>query len=101
VDLRGSIAAEGAESAPRGRRRVYLPTTRAFVDVPVYDRYRLDSGARIEGPAVIEEAEATTVIWPHDQLAVDARRNLVISVAPRTGTDAAGAGADRGTRRTS
>jgi 5-oxoprolinase (ATP-hydrolysing)/N-methylhydantoinase A len=90
VDLRGSIATNDAAGAVRGRRQVYLPDARGFADAPVYDRYRLETGARLEGPAIIEEAEATTVIWPHDRLVVDARRNLVIGVAPQT--------ARRGTR---
>ena len=34
----------------------------------------------IAGPAVIEEAEATTILWPGDRLSVDAQRNLVIQI---------------------
>lgn len=34
----------------------------AYVTVPVYDRYRLSSGDRFEGPALIEERESTVVL---------------------------------------
>ncbi|MGZ4388144.1 MAG: hydantoinase/oxoprolinase family protein, partial [Gaiellaceae bacterium] len=38
---------------PGGRRRV-----------PVYDRYALDPGARLDGPAIVEERESTLVVPP-------------------------------------
>jgi 5-oxoprolinase (ATP-hydrolysing)/N-methylhydantoinase A len=53
----------------KGRRRAYF--TEGFVEVPVYDRHRLKAGIQIAGPAIIEEPEATTVVWPGDRLEVD------------------------------
>ena len=41
---------------------MYFPETRGYVRCPVYDRARLPVGARIEGPAVVEEPESTTVL---------------------------------------
>ncbi len=81
VDLRRSvrIGTQG-EASPKGRRSVYLPEVSAFVDVPVFDRYALPDGTTLTGPALVEEAEATTVMWAEDRLTVDAQRNLVISV---------------------
>ena len=40
-------------------------------ETPVYDRYRLRPGDTVEGPAIVEEREATTVIGPGDRLAID------------------------------
>ncbi|MDR7419512.1 MAG: hydantoinase/oxoprolinase family protein [Armatimonadota bacterium] len=81
VNLTGSFAAGGrAGDAIKSRRPVYLPDRAAFAEVAVYDRYRLGVGADVEGPAIVEEAEATTVLWPGDRLSVDAQRNLVIAV---------------------
>ena len=56
-----------------------------FRDVPVYDRYALVPGDRIDGPAIIEEREATTVVPPGDRVELDAYLNLrlTIAVAPR------------------
>jgi 5-oxoprolinase (ATP-hydrolysing)/N-methylhydantoinase A len=47
----------------------------------VYDRYALRAGERIEGPAIIEENEATTYLPAGDSLTVDASGALVLSVA--------------------
>ncbi len=62
------------------RRKAYIPDAGGFVEIPVYDRYRLPADAAVAGPAIVEEAEATTVLWSGDRLTVDARRNLVIRV---------------------
>ena len=70
-----------AVHALRGRRPAYFPETEGFVEVPVYDRYRLRPGARFAGPAIVEERESTTVVGPGDLLEVDAHHNLVLTVA--------------------
>jgi 5-oxoprolinase (ATP-hydrolysing)/N-methylhydantoinase A len=69
----------------KGRRPIYLPDESGFVEVPVYDRYRLAPGASIQGPAVVEEAEATTLLWASDRLTVDERQNLVIAIGGENG----------------
>jgi N-methylhydantoinase A/oxoprolinase/acetone carboxylase beta subunit/N-methylhydantoinase B/oxoprolinase/acetone carboxylase alpha subunit len=51
-----------------------------FVATPVYDRYALTLGARIAGPAIIEEREATTIIPPGDAASVDATGTLAIDI---------------------
>ncbi|HTE03938.1 MAG TPA: hydantoinase/oxoprolinase family protein [bacterium] len=80
VDLRGSSdGATSPEQAVKGRRSIYLPDGRSFVDVPVYGRVHLTERS-IDGPAVIEEAEATTLLWPGDEMTVDAQRNLIIAI---------------------
>jgi 5-oxoprolinase (ATP-hydrolysing) len=65
----------------------------AAVQTPVYDRYALARGAVIQGPAIIEEREATTVIPPDDTVRVDASGSLCISIglaaAPATRITAA------------
>jgi 5-oxoprolinase (ATP-hydrolysing)/N-methylhydantoinase A len=52
-----------------------------FVQTPVYDRYALAVGTRIDGPAIIEEREATTILPPGDSLTVDAAGTLRIAIA--------------------
>jgi 5-oxoprolinase (ATP-hydrolysing) len=51
-----------------------------LVDTPVYDRYALAPGARIAGPAIIEEREATTIIPPGDTASVGATGTLAIDI---------------------
>lgn len=79
LDLRGASDA-GSGQALKGRRPIYLPDAKAVVEVPVYSRYRLTGETAITGPAVVEEAEATAILWPGDRLSVDTQGNLVIEV---------------------
>ena len=53
--------------------------------MPVYDRYALDVGTRIEGPAIVEERESTTVAGIGDTIVVDALGNLRISLRIEVG----------------
>jgi 5-oxoprolinase (ATP-hydrolysing)/N-methylhydantoinase A len=93
VDVRGSVATlSAAGAAEKSPRRIFVPDA-GFVEARVYERYGVPEGSVLEGPALLEEAEATTVLWPGDRLTVDAQRNLVIRVDAR---DAASAGAPRG-----
>jgi len=64
----------------KGRRPAYFPEAGGFIDCPVYDRYGLAPGDRVDGPALIEENESTCVLPPGDRLEVDDRRNLVIEI---------------------
>lgn len=65
-----------------GSRSAYFPDAGGFVDCPVYDRYKLQAGAQIAGPAIVEEDESTTIIRPGDSASVDRWLNLVIQVDP-------------------
>ena len=47
-------------------------------DCPSYDRYRLPAGGAIEGPAIVEEIDSTTVIHPGFRAGVDRFGNLLI-----------------------
>ncbi len=86
VDLSRSFRTSSREQLLAKRRRgIYLPEARGFVEVSVYDRYDLPDGTVLNGPAVVEETEATTLLWPGDRLTIDARRNLVISVNAASG----------------
>jgi N-methylhydantoinase A len=46
----------------------------------VYGRRRLAPGHRIDGPAVIEQMDTTTLLLPGDVATVDELRNLVVAV---------------------
>jgi N-methylhydantoinase A/oxoprolinase/acetone carboxylase beta subunit len=47
-----------------GRRDVWLREAGAFVSCPLYDRERLFAGNHVEGPAIVEQMDATTLIVP-------------------------------------
>jgi len=46
----------------------------------VYRREQLATGAGLEGPAIVEQMDTTTVIEPGDRARVDALGNLEIAV---------------------
>ncbi len=54
-------------------RRLPSPTA-------VYDRTRLWPGDRIKGPAVIEQMDSTTLIFPEDEAEIDDFFNIIITI---------------------
>jgi N-methylhydantoinase A/oxoprolinase/acetone carboxylase beta subunit len=72
-------APRGSAPAVKGERLVWSPGDGGFRPVPVWDRYTLPPGWRTPGPAVIEEVEATTVVTPGFDVAVDDGCNLVLT----------------------
>lgn len=50
------------QDAVKGQRQAYSGIARAFIPFTVYDRYRLFPGARLPGPAIVEERESTVII---------------------------------------
>ena len=69
----------GVDSARRTTRSVYFAESKGFVDCPVYDRYKLSSGDVLQGPAIIEEMDSTTIIHPEYKGDVDRYGNIFLS----------------------
>ncbi|MDP2857006.1 MAG: hydantoinase/oxoprolinase family protein, partial [Bacillota bacterium] len=65
-----------------GHRRVYFDTVDAWLDCPVHARDALAPQTQINGPAVVEQTDSTTVLWPGDQALVDHCGNIVVQVEP-------------------
>jgi N-methylhydantoinase A/oxoprolinase/acetone carboxylase beta subunit len=61
------------------RRPVHFAAGEEPVETPVYDRYVLPAGFAVPGPAIVEEAEATTVVLPGWAVRLDDSRCLVLS----------------------
>jgi len=77
-----SLARQGGSAkALKGSRRAYDADAGGLTEWPVYDRYALAPGARITGPALVEERESTCVVGARQSVAVDARYNLVAELA--------------------
>ena len=64
--------------ALKGKRRVYLPGAEKYAEVPVYDRYRLPVGLKIDGPAIVEERESTLVMNGPGTAWVDPSGSLMV-----------------------
>jgi N-methylhydantoinase A len=73
-----ALIAREAGDARLGTRRLYAGGT--WHDAAVWQRERLAPGARIEGPAIVNQADATTVLEPDSTAVVDAIGNLRITV---------------------
>lgn len=79
--LDGLHRAGAVPGAVQVRRRVYFPEARDRIDTPIYHRESLPVGAKLSGPAVIEEFGATTVIGPRERLEVGALGELRIELS--------------------
>ncbi len=77
VSFAGALEGGGGNRAVEGRRTAWLE--QGPLEVAVFDRYALAPGTTIEGPAIVEEQEATTVLGPSDRLELDPLGNLVIA----------------------
>jgi N-methylhydantoinase A len=67
-----------ADAARTGERDVYLPELGGMVSCPVYLRDRLRAGNRLQGPAIIEQMDTTTVLLADMTAFVDPFLNLVL-----------------------
>ncbi len=80
-------------------RPVYFPELHGYVACPIYDRIRLPVGARVAGPAVVEEAESTTVLPPGATAEVDTWANLLVTFDSSSLSPPGGEGQGEGGRR--
>jgi N-methylhydantoinase A len=81
----------GSGSSDRRLRQVFFSEAGGFVETPIHLRSTFREGASIEGPAVIEEMDSTTVIPPGFRAVVDDQANLRITPTGRD-SDATPAG---------
>ncbi|GIX49632.1 MAG: hypothetical protein KatS3mg131_3843 [Candidatus Tectimicrobiota bacterium] len=71
------------EAARKGSRAAYFDEYQDYRDTPVYERSRLPQGAVLRGPAIIEQPDTTTVVYPGQLCRVDASGNLLLQEASR------------------
>jgi N-methylhydantoinase A len=74
-----SVAAQGAPM-PALHRDVYFADPKKPVRCPLYQRENLSAGARIVGPALVQEHGTTTVLFEQDECTVTPSGELVIKV---------------------
>ena len=71
------------ETALAGGRRVYFAG--AWHGAKIYRRERLPPGARLAGPAIIEQMDSTLVLDPGARAEVDELGNILVTVDPQEG----------------
>jgi N-methylhydantoinase A len=64
-------------NAAKGTRSVYFDV-RSPVETTIWERDRLPLGSRIEGPSIVEQFDATTVVPPGWRGTVDGLGNLIL-----------------------
>ena len=90
-----SSATPAAGEPPRPAETVRMYADGTWRDAPLYRRADLAAGQSVDGPAVIAEELATTVIEPGWRAAVTDRLDLLLTrVAPRPSAGAVGTAAD-------
>lgn len=72
-------AAGDVSTARKPSRQVYFAEAGGWVECAIYDRYRFGAGHVVEGPAVIEEVDSTTVLHPGYRATVDKWGNLLVA----------------------
>jgi len=60
-----AAGASGGTAVAASRRDVYFSSEDGWVATPVYDGSQLGAGALLEGPAIVQEPDATIVVYPH------------------------------------
>jgi N-methylhydantoinase A len=71
---------------PVSRRSVTFKRGEVPLDTPVYQRGQLKAGARFAGPAIVEQSDTTTLVWPDFSASVDTYGNIVMEASGPGGT---------------
>jgi N-methylhydantoinase A len=74
-------AASGESAHDEGKSRpAYFEELGGYVETPVYRRGDVRPGEEITGPAIVEQADTTLVIYPEQRAALDAAGNLLVTL---------------------
>jgi len=80
IALAPMARAVSTAASPKDERLAYSSRAGRLIPFAVYDRAELGPGVVIRGPAIIEEASATTIMDADGALEVDAYGSLVIRI---------------------
>jgi N-methylhydantoinase A len=78
IQLQRQTGSLDGESALKGERPVYFSEYEGFIGCPVYDRYRMGPGIKLDGPLIVEEKESTLVVGPGGKLQIDGYLNAIV-----------------------
>jgi N-methylhydantoinase A len=67
---------QSERAQPRNRRKVFLGEN--WIEFDIYERDSLGKGAELQGPAVVEQMDSTTLLLPSDEAVIDNYGNLII-----------------------
>jgi N-methylhydantoinase A len=78
--LREIGAAGSVGDAVTAQRKVFFGKKHGWLDTPVHARAKLPAGAKLAGPALIEEMSSTVLLAPGQSAVVDRIGNMIIKV---------------------
>ncbi len=70
-----------ADAARSGERMVCFDSSAGLAPCPIYDRDLLEPGHRFDGPAIVDQLDSTTVVYPGQRALVDDYLNIIIDIA--------------------
>ena len=71
-----------------GQPSAYFDELGGYVDTPIYQRSALQVGDEITGPAIVEQADTTLVVYPGQRAVLDSAHNLIVAVPSGLGARA-------------
>lgn len=81
-----AVEAARVSTPPSGTRRMYF-AERGYAEAPVYDRFALPVGGVVAGPAILDQPDTTTVVYPGQTARVHAGGSIVITREARPDPD--------------
>lgn len=72
----------------QGSRSAYFDELGRYVDTPIHQRGALQVGDELSGPAIVEQADTTLVVYPGQTAVLDAAHNLIVAVPSGLGAPA-------------
>jgi N-methylhydantoinase A/oxoprolinase/acetone carboxylase beta subunit len=91
----GAALPAGPPADPVARRTAYFEEGGAYEPTPIYRRSALVRDQAIVGPAIVEQPDTTTVVYPGQTLRVDGAGTLIVAGAAAGPTGPAAAPAAR------
>ena len=76
-----SGAGESKSADPKGQRNAIFAGLLEPVSCSVFERRQLPVGAKVSGPAIIEDTESTTIVPPGGEFHIDDQRMIVINIS--------------------
>ena len=71
------------DGTPPSERSVYFEELGRRVSTPIWSRWALSPGQCLPGPAIVEQPDTTTVVYPGHTLRVDDEGSLLIATDVR------------------
>ena len=66
-----------------GQRKIFWGQSRKMLDLPCYQRETLQPGDALNGPALITEAQTTTLVSPGFNAVIDRAGNIILTAVNR------------------